>query len=108
MASSISSKFNPATSSSPLRTPTSNPQHKVNHNRQKQRNSQHRRSKAIIESTLPSHANALRAPVERHERVDHSSQRDEGEETCANLANAVAEVEEADGQAAEDDGEVEP
>jgi hypothetical protein len=46
--------------------------------------------------------------VERHEGVDHGRQRDEREEAGADLADAVAEVEQADGQAAEDDGEVEP
>jgi hypothetical protein len=46
--------------------------------------------------------------VESDKRVDHGCQRDERKEARADLADAVAEVEEADGQAAEDDGEVEP
>jgi hypothetical protein len=91
----------PLLSSSPsllLPPSPSKPQHKVDNNRQQQRNSQHRGSKAIIKATLPSHADALRAPVESDKRV----------EARADLADAVAEVEEADGQAAQDDGEVEP
>lgn len=46
--------------------------------------------------------------MESDERVDHGGQSDEGEETGADLADAVTEVEKADGQAAQDDGEVEP
>ena len=46
--------------------------------------------------------------MERHERVQHGGQRDEREEAGADLADAVTEVEQADGQATEDDGEVEP
>jgi len=84
------------------------PQHKVNNDSKQQRNSQHGRAKAIVEAALPSHADALRPPVESDERVDHCGQRDEGEQAGADLADAVAEVEQADGQAAEDDGEVEP
>ena len=86
----------------------SKPQHKVDNNRQQQRNRQNSRAKAIVEAALSAHADALRAPVESDEGVDHRRQRDEREETRADLADAVAEVEQADGQAAEDDGEVEP
>ena len=46
--------------------------------------------------------------MESDERVDHCGQRYEREQAGADLADAVAEVEQADGQAAEDDGEVEP
>lgn len=89
-------------------TSSSYPQHEVDYNRQQQRNGQHGRTETVVEAALPSHANALRAPVESDERVDHGGQGDEGEETGADLADAVTEVEKADGQAAQDDGEVEP
>ena len=46
--------------------------------------------------------------MEGDEGVEHGAHGDEGEEAGGDLANAVAEVEEADGEAAEDDGEVEP
>ncbi len=46
--------------------------------------------------------------MERHEGVDHGGHGDEGEETGGDAPNAITEVEEADGQAAEDDGEVQP
>jgi len=46
--------------------------------------------------------------VKGRERVQHGGHGDEGEEARADLAYLVAEVEEADGEAAEDDGEVEP
>ena len=46
--------------------------------------------------------------MEHVQRVQHSSHGDEGEDAGADAADAVAEVEQADGQAAEDHGEVEP
>lgn len=46
--------------------------------------------------------------MERKQCVDHSHHSDDGKQTSADLPNLVAEVEKADGEAAEDDGEVEP
>lgn len=46
--------------------------------------------------------------MECDECVDHCHQRDECEEAGADLSDAVTEVEETNGEAAEDDGEVEP
>lgn len=83
-----------------------NPQHEIHHNSRQQSNSQNRRPKPIIETTLAPHTNTLGAPMVRHERIHHRGHCDESEETGRYLADAVAEVQEADGQAAEDDGEV--
>ena len=109
-ARSISSSSYPwKSASSLLRTPrSSDPQDKVDNDRKQQGDRKHGRTKAIIESTLPSHTNALCAPVECDERVNHSHQGDECEESSADLTDAVTEVEKTDGEAAEDDGEVEP
>ena len=87
---------------------SSDPQDEVDNDCKQQSNRKHCRTKAIIESTLPSHTNALCAPVECDEGVDHGHQGDECEESSADLSDAVAEVKKTDGQAAEDDGEVEP
>lgn len=46
--------------------------------------------------------------MECDKRVDHGHQGDECEESGADLSDAVAEVKKTDGEAAEDDGEVEP
>ena len=47
--------------------------------------------------------------MERHKRIDHAPHRHDGEETGADAGSGVgAKVEQADGEAAEDDGEVEP
>lgn len=46
--------------------------------------------------------------MEGEEGVDHGQDGDAGEEDGADLAGAVAEVEQTDGEGAEDDGEVEP
>ena len=95
--------------SSFLRTSSSSdPQHEVDNNREQQSNGKHCRTKAIVKSTLSSHANALCAPVECDERVDHGHQRDECEESSADLSDAVAEIKKTHGEATEDDGEVQP
>lgn len=83
-----------------LASRTCNPQHKVHHNSDQQRDRQHRRAKPIVEAALSPHAYALRAPVESDEGVNHCRERDEREQAGADLADAVAEVEEADGEAA--------
>jgi hypothetical protein len=46
--------------------------------------------------------------MECEEGVDHGHHSNEREESSANLSDLVAEVEEADCETAEDDGEVEP
>lgn len=46
--------------------------------------------------------------MERRQRIDHGRHGDEGEQAGGNAADLVAEVEQADGEPAEDDGEVEP
>lgn len=44
----------------------------------------------------------------RNQRIDHSRDRDPGEQECGDEGRAVAEVEHAQGEGAEDDGAVEP
>ena len=46
--------------------------------------------------------------MKRDQGVDHGCHGDDGEEAGGDAANAVTEVEETDGQTAQDDGEVEP
>jgi hypothetical protein len=46
--------------------------------------------------------------MERKQRVNHSHHGDDGEQAGADFPNLVAKVEQPDGEAAEDDGEVEP
>jgi hypothetical protein len=46
--------------------------------------------------------------MEGEKGVDHSHHGNEGEEARGDLADLVAEVKQADCEAAEDDGEVEP
>lgn len=85
------------------------PQNEIHHHSAQQRDRQHRRPKSIVETALSAHADALRAPVERHERVAHCGDGDEGEEDGGDSrGRGVAEVEQAHGEAAEDYGEVEP
>jgi hypothetical protein len=46
--------------------------------------------------------------MERKQRIRHSHHSNEGEQASADFPDFVAEVEKADGEAAEYDGEVEP
>jgi hypothetical protein len=46
--------------------------------------------------------------MKRHQRVDHGAHGHQGKEAGGDATDGVAEVEEADGETAEDDGEVEP
>lgn len=66
------------------------------------------RAEAVIVRPRSALADGIRSPVVRHESVDHDCHCDEGEHCCADLADLVAKVEQTDGEAGEDDGEVEP
>lgn len=46
--------------------------------------------------------------MESDERVNHNGHGDEGEHSCTDFANLVAEIEQTDGQTAKDDSEMEP
>ena len=84
------------------------PQHEIDNDGRQQEEGQDGRAKAIIEALLAPHPDAASPPMELVERVEHGAHGDDGEDGGADLADLVAEVEKADGQAAEDDGEVEP
>lgn len=85
-----------------------NPQHKVNHHRKKQNDSQEGRTKPVIETSLAPHPYRLRPPMVRYEGVYHGGHSDAGEQKGRDKCRAVTEIQHADGQGAEDDGEVEP
>lgn len=46
--------------------------------------------------------------MKRHQRIYHSCHSNKREQPSRNTANTVAEVQKADGEAAEDDGEIKP
>lgn len=46
--------------------------------------------------------------MEGHQRIDHGGHGDDGEQTGGDAADAVTEVQQADGETAQDDGEVQP
>lgn len=73
------------------------PQHKVDYNGAEEGNRQDGRAEPVVEATLTTHPYTPRAPVESEERIEHSHHGNEGEEASGDLANAVAEVEKADG-----------
>jgi hypothetical protein len=84
------------------------PQHKIDNDSREERDCQDGRTQPIVESTLSAHPNAPRAPMECEQGVDHRHHSDKSKESGADLSNLIAEVEKANGEAAEDDGEVEP
>jgi hypothetical protein len=85
-----------------------NPQHEVHDHGRKQGNREDRGAKAIVKAALATLPYALSAPVEGDEGVGHSGHGNEGEEAGGDLADLVAKVQQADGEAAQDDGEVQP
>lgn len=87
---------------------TCNSKNEIDHNGSQQSNCQDRGTKPVVEAALASHADALRTPMEGEKGVYHSSHGDKGEETGGDLADLVAEVEQTNGETAQDDGEVEP
>jgi len=91
-----------------LSTLIRNPQHKINNHRQQKNDGQKRRAKAIIEPSLSPQPNGLRPPVIRVQSVDHGSHGHGSKEESGDKGWSVAEVQHADGEGAEDHGEVEP
>ena len=84
------------------------PQHKVDNNRRQKRHREHGRPHPIVKSSLAPHPDRLRSPMEREQGVYHRRHGHDGKACGRDTANTIAEVEEADRQTAEDDGEVEP
>jgi len=91
-----------------LLLPYNNPQHEVDHHSREQRNREHRRAQPIIKPALAPLPYALRAPMERKQRIYHSRHSDQREQSGADAADFIAEVQQPDCEAAEDNGEVEP
>lgn len=83
-------------------------QYKVDDDGEEQDNGQHRGAEAVVEAGLAADAYRLGAPVVGDEGVDHGEHGDAGEEKGRDEGDAVAKVEHANGQGANDDGEVEP
>lgn len=95
--------------------PRNNPQNKVDDDRRRKRQSQDCWSEPVVKPTntggsasSTSSPDPACSPVEDRERIHHSGHGDQCEETGADLANLVTEVQQTDCQTAEDDAEVEP
>jgi len=85
-----------------------NPQHKIDDDGQQQDDSEHRRTKAIVEAGLASEPDTFGTPMVRKERIYHGSHRHDGEEEGGDEGGPIAEIQHADGERAEDNGEIEP
>ena len=84
------------------------PQHEVDDDSRKEGNGQDGGAQPVVEAALAPHPYAPRAPMEGKQGVDHGHHGNEGEEAGGDLSNLVAKVKKTDGEAAEDNGEVEP
>ena len=89
-------------------TPLPHPQRKIHNNSCQKRQRQHRRPVTIINPRRPSLPNRVRPPVERCKGIQHSCHGDKCKEAGRNTADTVPEVEQTDGETAQDDGEVQP
>lgn len=85
-----------------------NPQNEVDNNGQQEDDGQKGRAKSVVEARLPSHSYRLCSPVICDQGVNHRQHGHAGEEKGRDERHSVAKVKHADGQGAEDDGEVEP
>lgn len=83
-------------------------QDKVDNDGSKQSDGEDGGTQPVIEAALAPHPYTPRAPVEGKEGVNHGHHGNKGEEAGGDFSNLVAKVKEADCEAAEDDGEVEP
>lgn len=84
------------------------PQHEIHHHRGQQHYRQHRWPKSIVKPALTPLSYTLRTPMVCEQGVDHGAHGNEGEQTRADATDVVAEVEQTDGESAQDDGEVKP
>lgn len=84
------------------------PQNEVHHHCCKKRNGQDCRAESVIDAALPAAPDTLCPPMECDEGIYHGAHSDDGEEGGGDATDTVTEVEEADGETAQDDGKVEP
>ena len=76
---------------------SSNPQHKVNHNRPCEYHRQYCRAKPIIEAPLPSQPYTPRPPMKRHKRIDHAPHCHDCEQPGTDARSGIgAEVQQTD------------
>ena len=85
-----------------------NPKYKVDNDGGEQEKSQDGWTEAVVEALLPTQPNTSRSPMELIKGVYHGAHGDDCEDSGTDLAHFIAEVKQANCQAAEDDGEVEP
>jgi len=83
-------------------------QDEVDHDRGQESDSQNGGTKAVIETALSTATDTLSAPVKCDDCIDHSGHCDNGEEGRGDATDTVTEVQQTDGQTAQDNGEVQP
>jgi hypothetical protein len=84
------------------------PEHEVDNNRQEKDDREESRSKSIIEPGLAPQSNRFRTPMICEQCIHHRSHCDNCEEEGRDEGRPIAEVQHANCEGAEDDGEVEP
>ena len=87
---------------------TAQPQDDVHDDGGEKKDGKDRGTKAVVKASLTSLTNASGTPMESEQGVEHGDHGHEGEETGADPTDIVTKVEQADGETAQDDGEVQP
>jgi len=75
---------------------------------QQQDNGEEGRAEEVVEAGLAAQADGAGAPMVCEQGVDHGGHGNDGEEEGGDEGRAVAKVQHADGERAQDDGEVQP
>ncbi|RUS32486.1 hypothetical protein BC938DRAFT_475284 [Jimgerdemannia flammicorona] len=78
------------------------------YHRGQQEHAQHSRPEPVVVRPRLAPPNHVRTPVVGKERINHDGKRNECEQARRNAADAVAKIEETNGEAAHDDGELQP
>ena len=84
------------------------PQDEVDHHGDQQQDGQRRGPEPVVEAGLATHPDRLRSPMIGPKCIYERGDRDAGEAEGGDLGGLVAKVEHADGEGADNDGEVQP
>lgn len=84
------------------------PEDKVDYHRQQKHDGQHGRPEAVVEAGLTSLPYTLGSPMIRRQGIYHGNHGDTGKQEGGDEGGPVTKIQHADGQGAEDNGEVEP
>lgn len=83
-------------------------QDEVDHDSSQESDSQNGGTKAVIETALSTATDTLSAPVKCDDCINHGGHCNDSEEGCGDATDTITEVQQTDGQTAQDNGKVQP